>query len=235
MRIRTLLATFTICAVICTAGIAHGKLKVVTKPADGYDFKAVEKIVVLPITSENVEFGKVDPDRMPKINALLEKTKTTLRTHMVKGSKNAKTSIPFYYKAPNRKSTTLLLKYNISQFDNGNQAARLIPFAGKAKVTLDVQVIDAKDNKVVAELKATAKEKGGFAPGGLDSEVLWRASNMANADVLRFLKKQTGLKYNYFSGLAKNVKMGTKTQASMMKEEKKEIDIAEKKQNRRKK
>lgn len=231
MRIKAYIPMFVICLIFITA-TAHGKLKTVKEPAGDYDFKAVEKIVVLPITSDNVDFGKVDEDRMPKIQALLEKTKTNLRDHMVKGSKNAKTTIPFYYKAPNKKKTTLLMKYNIDQFDNGSQAKRLIPFAGKAKVALSVKFIDAKDNTVLAEVKAEAKEKGGMVPGGFDSEVLWRAVNMANADVYKFLKKQTGLDYSFFSGLGENVKMGTKTQADMLKEEGKEKDVAEKKQSK---
>lgn len=216
-----ILAILLVVSVACNA---QAKVKVLQKPVDGYDFKAVEKIVIDPIASGNVDFGKVDQDRMPKIKAILTKTKKNLRTSMVKGSRNAKTSIPFYYKAPNRKPTTLILKYNIDKFDNGNQAARLVPFAGKAKVELNVKFINAKTKEIVAEVRAKAKEKGGVVPGGFDSEVLWRATNVANADVFKYLKKLTGLKYDFWAGISKGVKMGAKHQTDVMKEEKREVE-----------
>lgn len=223
-RIKCFVYTFAVLLAVSLAVNAQAKVKVIKKPLDGYDFKTVEKIVVDPITSRNVDFGKVDQDRMPKIKAILEKTKKNLRTSMVKGSKNANTSIPFYYKVPNRKPTTLILKYNIEQFDNGNQAARLVPFAGHAKIKMNVQFINANTKEVVAEVEAKAKEKGGVVPGGFDSEVLWRATNVANADVFKYLKKLTGLKYDFWAGVSKGAKMGAKHQTDVIKEEKREVE-----------
>lgn len=218
------LSVWVALAVVMTASAASAKVKELQKADKSYDFKAVKAIVVDPVTSKDVDFGKVDAERLPKIKAILEKTKKNMRSSMVKGAKNAKTSIPFYYKAPNRKDTTLILKYNISQFDNGNQAARLVPFAGKAKVTMEVQFINAKTKQVVAEVRATAKAKGGVVAGGMDSEVLWSATNMANADVYKYLKKRTGLEYDFFSGAIKGTKTGVKNQTDLMKEEKREVD-----------
>jgi len=221
--IKAALCFSLVCLFMFSALNASAKVKVLKKPVDGYDFKTVDKIAVPPVTSDNVDFGKVDAERMPKIRAILEKVKKNMREGMVMGSKHAKTSIPFYYKAPNRKPTTLILEYNFDQFDNGNQAARLIPFAGHAKVKLNVKFINAKTKEVVAEVEATAKEKGGAVPGGLDSEVLWRATNVANAQVYKYLKKLTGLEYDFWSGVTKGSKMGMQHSADVMKEEKREV------------
>lgn len=212
-----------VCFFLLPAISAGAKVKVLKKPVEGYDFKAVNKIAVPVVQSNNVDFGKVAPDRMPKIEAILKKVKKNMREGMVKGSKHAKTSIPFYYKAPNRRPTTLILKYNIDKFDNGNQAKRLLPFGGKAEVKMTVQFINAKTKEIVAEVQAKAKAKGGFAPGGADSEVLWGATNMANADVYKYLKKLTGLTYDFWSGVTKGSKMGVQHSTDVMKEEKREV------------
>jgi hypothetical protein len=210
--------------VLLFAGAASAKVKEIQKSDKNYDFKAVKAIVVDPVTSNNVDFGKVDAERLPKIKAILEKTKKNMRSSMIEGAKNAKTSIPFYLKAPNRKDTTLIIKYNISQFDNGSQAARLVPFAGKAKVTIEAQFINAKTKQVVSEVQASAKAKGGVVAGGMDSEVLWSATNMANADIYKYLKKLTGLEYDFWSGAIKGTKTGVTNQTDLMKEEKREVD-----------
>ncbi|MFH1874428.1 MAG: DUF4410 domain-containing protein [Pseudomonadota bacterium] len=202
---------------------AMAKVKFIQKPDKSYDFKEVKNIVIMPVTSKNVDFGKVDKDRMPKIETLLTKTKDTLRKNMIEGTKKAKTTIPFHYNAPNRKPTTLIMKYNIDQFDNGNAAARLVPLAGKAKVTMTVELINAKDKSVIGVLQASAKAKGGFVGGGLDSEVLWHATNMANGDIMQYIKKQTGLDYSFWAGAAAGTKTAVKDQKEMMKEEKQEL------------
>lgn len=209
---------------------AFAKMKIVTKADKNYDFKGVKKIVVLPMKSDNVNFGKVDKDRMPKIEALLKKTKANLRNHMVVGSKQAKTSIPFVENASGKEpSTTLLLDYNFEEFDNGNALARNVPFAGKAKVTLRAKFINAKTKAVVAEMVSNVKAKGGIVGGGLDSEVLWNATNMANAPIYKYLMKQTDLKYNFVSGVVKGTKTGVKTSVDEISTEKQEKDITKKK------
>jgi hypothetical protein len=230
MRSRILIGTmFFVCVILFCSGVSSAKTDEVVKPDPNYNFKTVDKIVIEPITSDNVDFGKVDPDRMAKIRAILEKVKEKLRKHMVEGAKLSKTTIPFFYKAPDKKETTLILKYNIEKFDNGNAVARLVPFAGKAKVDLRVQFLDAKNKKVVAEFIGSAKEKGGIIGGGSDAEVLWHATNMANVPIYRKLEKLTGFKYSMFSNFGENVKMGAGSEVDIMKEEKQEKDIMEKK------
>lgn len=222
-------------AVVFVALDASAKAKFSQEPVKEYNFKAVEKVAILPITSDGVDLGKVADDRKPKIEAILEKVKKNLRSSIVKGAKDAKTSIPFYADPPDKKPTTLLVKFNISKFDNGNQAARLVPFAGKAEVTIDAQFLDGKDKKVLAALSSTVKEKGGVVPGGLDSEVLWRASNIASSEILKKLNDLTGLKYDFWSGATKGVDDAFKNQADVMKEEKSEKDTLEKKAGTKKK
>jgi hypothetical protein len=212
-----------ICLFALPAISADAKVKEIQKASKGYDFKAVNKISVPVVRSKDVDFGKVDPERLPKIEAILTKVKKNMRESMVKGSKYAKTSIPFYYKAPNRKPTTLILEYNIDKFDNGNQAKRLLPFGGKAEVKMTVKFINAATKEVVAEVEAKAKAKGGVVAGGTDSEVLWSATNMANADVYNYLKKLTGLTYDFWSGVTKGSKMGIQHSTDVMKEEKREV------------
>jgi hypothetical protein len=225
-RLRTALKGVACAAVVCiivaASGIAQAKAKVLQKPDGSYDFKAVNKIVVDPMTSYNVDYGKVSQDRMPKIRAILEKTKKNLRKHMVAGAKQAKTNIRFYYKAPNKKSTTLILKCNFDKFDNGNMAMRNLPFGGAAKVEMTCDFINAQNKAVVAKVKGKAKAKGGFAPGGADSEVLWSATNQANGQIYAYLKKLTGLTYDFWSGVKGGAKMGVDSQVDVMKEEKKE-------------
>lgn len=211
-----------ICAIAVAAGAAQAKVKVLKKPDGNYNFKAVNKIVVDPMTSYNVDYGKVSQDRMPKIRAILEKTKKNQRKHMVAGSKQAKTSIPFYYKAPNKKPTTLILKFNFDKFDNGNVAMRNLPFGGAAKVEVTCDFINAQTKAVVAKVKAKAKAKGGFVPGGADSEVLWGATNQAIGQIYSYLKEQTGLQYDFWSGVKGGAKMGVDSQVDVMKEEKRE-------------
>jgi len=225
---KIILALFAVTLFASTS--ASAKMKIVAKADKDYDFKGVKKIVVLPMKSDNVNFGKVDKDRMPKIEALLKKTKANLRNHMVVGSKQAKTSIPFVENASGKEpATTLLLDYNFEEFDNGNALARNVPFAGKAKVTLRTKFIDAKTKKVVAELVSNAKAKGGIVGGGLDSEVLWNATNMANAPIYKYLMKLTDLKYDFVSGVTKVTKTGIKTYGDQLSTEKQEKDIAKKK------
>lgn len=211
-------------AIMLPAVQASAKVKVIQKADKSYDFKAVKAIVVPTVKSENVDFGKVDPERLPKIEAILTKVKKNMREGMVKGSKNANTSIPFYYKAPNRKDTTLILEYNIDKFDNGNQAKRLLPFGGKSEVQMTVKFVNAQTKAVVTEVKATAKAKGGVVAGGTDAEVLWSATNMANADVYKYLKKLTGLEYDFWAGVTKGSKMGIQHSTDVMKEEKREVE-----------
>ena len=215
--------SYLVCFVfLFVAAESIARVKVIQKADKSYDFKKVKAIVVLPMTSNGVEYGKVDPKRLPKVKSILRKTKTNMRKDMVVGSRNAKTTIPFYYKAPNRRSTTLLMKHNFIKFDNGNAATRNLTFGGSAVVEINVKLIDAKTKKIVAEVKAKGKSKGGFVGGGLDSEVLWHASKIANSDVYKYLKKLTGLKYNFVSGITKGTKQGAKQNADVMKEEKKE-------------
>lgn len=211
-----------ICGMVVMASTAQGKVKVLQKPDGSYNFKAVNKIVVDPMTSYNVDYGKVSTDRMPKIRAILEKTKKNQRKHMVAGSKQAKTSIPFYYKAPNKKPTTLILKFNFDKFDNGNVAMRNLPFGGAAKVEVTCDFINAQTKAVVAKVKGKAKAKGGFVPGGADSEVLWGATNQAIGQIYAYLKKLTGLEYDFWSGVKGGAKMGVDSQVDVMKEEKRE-------------
>jgi len=218
--------------VFCAAG-AWAKAKEVVKADDSYDWKGVQKIVILPITSDGVDFGKVDPERMPKIKAILEKVKDKLRKQMVEGAKQAKTTIAFAY-AADKKPSTLVLKYNIEKFDNGNAAARLVPFAGKAGVDLRCQMMSGADpKKVLVELTASGKQKGGIIGGGTDAETLWSSTHMANNDIYMFLKKRTGFDYSFWSGLGEGIKMGTKDQIDIVKEEKQEKGIMEKKSKKK--
>ncbi len=223
--------TFIVAVVLFFVSIAaYAGVKEIKKADKNFDFKSVDAIAVAPVTSENVDFGKVDSDRMPKIKALLEKMKKNMRDSMIEGSKGAKTTIPFSADVPKKAKHPLLLKYNIDQFDNGNAVARLVPFAGKAKVTITVKFIDPKNKKTeLAIVSASAKAKGGIVGGGLDSEVLWTAVNMANVDIYRYLKKITGLDYSFVSGVVHGVKPGIKREADVMKEEKQEAGIMKKK------
>lgn len=218
------MTVFIFASVTVFAGV-----KEIKKADKNFDFKSVDAIIVAPVTSDNVDFGKVDPDRMPKIKSLLEKTKKNLRESMIEGSKGAKTTIPFSANVPKKAKKPLLLKYNIDQFDNGNALARMVPMAGKAKVKLTVQFINPKDKSELAIVSASAKATGGVVAGGLDSEVLWTGINMANADVYKYLKKLTGLDYSFVSGVVHGVKPGVKRSVDEIKEEKKEADIAKKK------
>jgi len=230
---RRILAATLFCAFLLLTDVSFAKVNEITKADSNYNWKGVEKIVIEPITSDNVDFGKVDPERMAKIKAILEKVKEKLRKHMVEGAKLSKTTIPFYYKAPDKKETTLIMRYNIDKFDNGNAVTRLAPFAGKAKVDLRVQFLDAKSKKVLADVTAGAKAKGGVIGGGTDAEVLWSATNMANSNVYLYMKKLTGFDYSILSGLGKGVKMGVEDEVDIVKEEKQEKGIMEKKQKKK--
>ena len=53
---------------------AHAKFKKVVKPDKSYDFKAVERVVIMPYTSKGVEYGKVDKKRLPKVKSILKNT-----------------------------------------------------------------------------------------------------------------------------------------------------------------
>lgn len=209
------------------ATTAYAKVKTLQKPEKSYDFKAVKLIVVDPMTSYNVDFGKVDEKRLPKIRAILEKTKKNQRKHMVVGAKQAKTNIPFAYEArkSQRKATTLVLRYNFDKFDNGNIATRaLSPFGGgKAKVKLTAEFVNAADNKVVAKYSAEAKGSGGIVPGGADAEVLWGATNQANGQIYEKLMKLTGLEYDFWAGMKGGAKTGYESQKDVYKEEKREL------------
>ena len=220
-------------ALAITLSTASAKVSVVTKPDKNYDFKAVKKIVVLTPTSTGCDFGKVSPDRLPKIEAILKKVKTNLQKQMIDGSKASKTTIPFVAKASKREpSTTLILEYNFTKFDNGNAVVRgLSPVGGKSKVELNVKMLNGATKQIVAEVKAKGTAKGGIVAGGLDSEVLWAATNIANADVYSFLKKQTGLDYSFFAGIKSGTKDGIKSAADVMKEEKAE-PVVNKRNNR---
>lgn len=218
-----------VAALVALSGAAFAKSKVIQKPSKDYDFKAVNKIIVLPITSDNVDFGKVDKDRVPKIEAILKKTKDNLRKNMIDGAKNAKTTIPFAYTATDKKPTTMLMAMNIEQFDNGNIVARAIPFAGKAKVSIRVKFLNGKTKEPVMEFVASGATQGGIAGVGVDSEVLWTAANMANAESYKYLKKLCGLDYNFLSGVVKGVKPGMKATVDVVKEEKNEKDAWKKK------
>jgi hypothetical protein len=211
------------------AGAAQAKSKVVQKPSKDYDFKAVKKIVVLPITSDNVDFGKVDKDRVPKIEAILKKTKENLRKNMVDGSKTAKTTIPFAFTATDKKPTTMLMAINVEKFDNGNMLARAVPFAGKAKVDLRVKFLNGQTKEPVMEFTAGGSSQGGIAGVGADAEVLWTAANIANAESYKYLKKLCGLDYDFFSGVTKGLKPGVKATVDVVKEEKNEKDVWKKK------
>jgi len=222
-NLKSIVVAIVMVAIIMPVSVAGAKVKILQKADKSYDFKAVKAIVVPVIKSKDVDYGKVDPERLPKIKAILAKVKKNMREGMVKGSKNANTSIPFYYKAPSRRDTTLILEYNIDKFDNGNQAKRLLPFGGKSEVQMTVKFVNAKTKAVVTEVKAKAKAKGGVVAGGTDAEVLWSATNMANADVYKYLKKLTGLEYDFWAGVTKGSKMGIKHATDPMKEEKREV------------
>jgi len=222
-----IICVLVVFSIAAFAGAANAKVKTLQKPDKSYDFKAVKLIVVDPMTSYNVDFGKVDESRMPKIRAILEKTKTNQRKHMVMGAKQAKTNIPFAYKATKaqRKPTTLVLRYNFDKFDNGNVATRaLSPFGGgKAKVQVTAEFVNAANNRVVAKYSAEAKGSGGFVPGGADSEVLWGATNQAVGETYKKLMDLTGLEYDFWAGMKGGAKTGYESQKDVMKEEKREF------------
>lgn len=211
------------------------KVKVVQKPDSHFDFKAVQDIAVLPITSKNVDFGKVDPKRMPKIKALLEKMKVIIRKQIVEGSKLSKATKNFHYQIPNRKETTLLLTLNFDQFDNGMQAMRAVPKGvpmkgfirkkGQAKVTLRAQLLHPKTKAVLTEFTAQAVGDGGLVTptGGFDAEVLYSASGEANGFLYKHFSKLIGNKYKLFVNIREKAKMGVKDQQETLKEEKREI------------
>ena len=213
---------------------AHARLKKVVKPDKSYDFKAVKNIVILPITSKNVEFGKVSPKRLPKIKKSLRITKRELRRQMVEGMRLSKPNKRFHYKAPNRRKTTLLVKYNIETYDNGNVLKRnfLSLFGGGAKVKLRTTFIDAKTKKTVAEVVSTAKDSGGGL-GSTDSDVLFSATKMADASIFRFMKKLTKLKYDTYANMDKKMKLGLGSYKKVMKNEKEEKKILKSKTTRR--
>lgn len=205
---------------------ADAKTQKIVKADKDYDWKAVQNIVYLPVTSKGVTFGKVDKKRLPKIKALLEKTKIRVRKQMVDGMMLSKPNKKFYYSAPDSSSKTLLVKQNIELFDNGNMATRtLSPFGGSAKVTVRVTFLDAKSKKVRAELLVTEKGSGGVVGGGMDSEALYMATNISTSRAFTFMKKQTGLTYSSYSNFGKKAKMGTKDYGDSLKEEKKEEKI----------
>lgn len=230
---KKLLSTILILTVaLSISSASFAKAKMLVKPSKSYDFKAVKKIVVEPVTSEGCDFGKVDKDRMPKIQAILKKVKTNLRKNMIDGSKQAKTTIPFVGTAGKKDPTTLIMKYNINKFDNGNAVARMVPFAGKAKVELDVKFINGATKEVVAEMLAKGEAQGGIVAGGLDAEVLWTATNVANAETYKFLKKYCGLDYDFWSGVTKGMKTGVKRTVDVVKEEKGEKDVVKAKKGK---
>lgn len=216
---------FALVLVMLSAGVSEAKFKKIVKPDKSYDFKAVERIVILPMTSKDVEYGKVDAKRLPKVKSILRKTKVTLRKHMVQGMNLSKPSARFYYRAPNRRSTTLLVQSNIGVFDNGNFAQRsIMPWGGKAKVAIQTKFMDGKTKKVVAEVFSSAKAGGsGIVGGGLDSESLYLAAKVADAKIFKYMKKLCDLKYDTMANMDKKVKMGLSDQANVVKEEKKEV------------
>lgn len=231
MKRSTVLVFAALISVVSADALAKYSFK--EKPAKDYDFKGVKKIVVMPITSDGCDFGKVDKDRMPKIEAILKKAKDNLRKNMIDGAKQAKTNIPFVGTAGKKEPpTTLIMQTNITKFDNGNAVARMVPFAGKAKVEMNVKFLNGATKQTVAELETRGEAKGGMVAGGLDAEVLWSAANVANAETYRFLKKYCGLDYDFLSGVSKGLKAGIKSSYDVAKEEKGEKDVVKSKKNK---
>lgn len=212
---------------------AEAKLKV-TKQDKSFDLATIEEIAILPYTSENVDFGKLSPDRKPKIEALLEGNKKEFRSYILNASKAPKGQI-FYGEVPDKKDSTVVLKINFDQFDNGNQVARMIPFAGKAKVTLRAGLYNVKTNDLILEMTSQIKNKDSGlidVAGGLDSEVLRRAVFDANNEIFKELTKlakfkDRGMKGKWdYSELMKGYLKGT---AAAVKEEGREVDNVKKK------
>lgn len=204
-------------------------VEVTRAPNSSYNIKGIKNIVVVPVTSENVSLGKVAAGRMPKIKAILEKTKTILRRNMVDGSRLSNATIGFSYDSPGASATTAILKLNIDEFDNGNQVARLVPFAGKSKVTLRGQLLDSRNKEVITAFKARVATKQGMSGltqgvGGADSDVLLLAANEANGQIYKYMAKQIGFKYHLFANLGEKAKTSVKDTGSVLKEEKREVE-----------
>lgn len=207
---------------------AQAGVKVMKKPDSSYNVKDIKNIVVLPITSENVNYGKVDADRLPKIEAVMEKIKKILRRNLVDGSRQSNATINFHYDPPRTKTKTAILKANVDEFDNGSMAARMVPLAGKAKVTLRWQLIDSQSKAVITEFKAQVKDKDGMVGllhglGDADSDVLLSASHEANGKLYKHLSKLIGFEYDLFANMGEKVKTQTKDTGSVLKEETREI------------
>lgn len=233
MTTRNYLKYFFVCFLILVISLAispsiQAGVQVTKKPNSSYDMKGIKNISVPEITSNNVDFGKVAKDRLPKIKAILEKTKTILRRNLVDGSKQSNATIDFQYNASNASISNAILKVNLDEFDNGNQAARLLPFAGKAKVTMSWQLLDSRTKEIITEFKTQIKNKDGLsgvtgAIGGTDSDVLLLAANEANGQLYKHLAKLIGFKYSLFSHLGEKVKNQTKDTGNVLKEEKREL------------
>lgn len=219
-KIGSFISVLAVCLLVGAS--VDAKVKHIVKPDKDYNFKAVKKIVMLPITSNKVEFGKVDAKRLPKIKSILESTKKKLRSQMVEGMNLSEPSAKFYYTAPDRSETTLLVQSNIEVFDNGNFAARTLTqsLGGKAKVTIRTKFMDAKTKKVRSEVTSTAKASGSLVGGGLDSESLWLAAKIADSSIFLHMKKLTGLKYKTTANMGKKVKIGVKDEVDTVKKEK---------------
>lgn len=214
---------------LAAASSSMATVEVLKKPDSAYNIKGIKNVAVLPVTSENVAYGKVAAARLPKIKAILEKTKTILRRNLVDGSRLSSATIGFHTDSPGASASTAILKANIDEFDNGNQAARLIPFAGKSKVTVRWQLLDSRNKKIITEFKAQVKNKDAMSGltqgiGGTDSDVLLLAANEANGQLYKYLAKLIGFKYEKFANLGAKAKMGVQDTGSVMREEKREIE-----------
>ncbi len=218
---------------LSVGGLAEAKLTI-AKQDKSFDLATIEAIAIPPYTSEKVDFGKVAPDRMPKIEALLGRNKKEFRSYVLNNTKSSKEPI-FYGEVPNKKDSTVILKINFDQFDNGNQMARMVPFAGKAKVTLRAGLYNAKTNSLILEMTSQIKGKeAGLVdvPGGLDADVLRNATFEANNEIFtKIVKlakfKDRGMKIKWdYSAL---IKGSLKEEVSSVKEEGRELDSSEKK------
>ncbi|MBI4125690.1 MAG: hypothetical protein HY466_07165 [Deltaproteobacteria bacterium] len=224
-------------AVAAGTGCAKSvKMTVIRKPDARFDFRAVNDVAVLPITAAKVDFGEVVPNRLPKIRALLAKMQGITRKGIVEGSILSKATKGFHYRLPNRKTTTVVLKLNFDQFDNGHQGMRAVsgkvPLVGRwlkkkgrAKVMLRAQVLHPQTQAVLTEFTALSFGDGGLVDntGGFDSEVLYSAANNANEGMYDHLSKLIGNKYKRFANIRKKAKMGMQDQKAVIKEEKREL------------
>ncbi|MFH1652670.1 MAG: hypothetical protein ABIE74_01305 [Pseudomonadota bacterium] len=204
--------------------LVQAKVQVTKEALSDYDLTKVEKIVVLPVTSNGVVLGDLSGTLKTEVNNLLKDLKKKVQEEFLSYSLSSGSTILFQSRIRDKKPSTLFLQLNIDTFKPTGKK-KDPSTTERAEVKIKAELLVSKNKKQITEFYSEKTSKKGIFKSkgeeGFDEALFVDAANKVSFDLFKHLAKLTGLKYNNSSEWEIAPAKEDKKSSSVLKEEKK--------------